>query len=163
MLYLIDANVLIQADQDYYPLERLPQYWDWLIENGISGNIKMPMEIWEEIAGSAKGTPLRDWVNQSDVKDALLLDEEVDSLVLNRVIDDAYAPDLTDDEFEQAGRDPFLIAYALGTNNRTVVTKENSKPTRLRGKRKVPDACTILGIDCITDFKLYRDLDFRIK
>ncbi len=163
MLYLIDANVLIQANQDYYPIDRVPQYWDWLIISGNNGQIKMPMEIWEEIANSAKGTALRDWVNETEVIDALILDEEVDTTIFNRVIDIGYASDLTEDEFEQAGRDPFLIAYAKMGNDRAVVTKECSKTTQKRGKRKVPDACNDLNVMCINDFKLYRDLNFRIR
>ncbi len=27
-LYLVDANVLIRAHEDYYPLDRIPQFWD---------------------------------------------------------------------------------------------------------------------------------------
>jgi len=41
-MYLLDANVLIRADADFYPLDRLPQFWDWLIEKGASGSVKMP-------------------------------------------------------------------------------------------------------------------------
>ncbi|MCY4508918.1 MAG: DUF4411 family protein [Acidobacteria bacterium] len=32
MLYLLDANVLIDAHRDYYPLGRVPEFWDWLID-----------------------------------------------------------------------------------------------------------------------------------
>lgn len=31
MLYLLDANVLITANRTYYPLERVPEYWAWLV------------------------------------------------------------------------------------------------------------------------------------
>ncbi len=162
MLYLVDANVLIQANEDYYPLDRVPPFWDWLIEQGSAGNLKMPYEIWDEIAGSAKGTPLRDWVNESEVQEALILDEEVNQDNLNTVIDTAYAPDLTDDELIQAGRDPFLIGYATMGPDRAVVTKEVSKNTQRRGKRRVPDACNDLGVLWMPDFRLYRELDFKI-
>ncbi len=38
-----------------------------------------------------------------------------------------YADDLTDDEVEKPGRDPFLIAYAMSDiESRTVVTTEVS-------------------------------------
>ena len=49
-LYLIDANVLIRANTDYYPLDRVPQFWDWLIAKASEGLIKMPFEIYDEIA-----------------------------------------------------------------------------------------------------------------
>ena len=49
MLYLLDANVLIDANRDYYPIERVPEFWDWLIEKGELGHVKVPVEIYEEI------------------------------------------------------------------------------------------------------------------
>lgn len=35
MLYLLDANVLIRAHSDYYPIDRIPQFWEWLIREGM--------------------------------------------------------------------------------------------------------------------------------
>ena len=75
----------------------------------------------------------------------------------------AYAPDLTDVEAEQVGRDPFLIAYALSDSaQRTVVTLEARKPTRVRANRHVPDVCDALGIQCVDTFNMLFTLDFRI-
>ena len=52
-MYLLDANVLIRADADFYPLERIPQFWEWLIEMGNSDQVKLPLEIYQEIAAGA--------------------------------------------------------------------------------------------------------------
>lgn len=49
MLYLLDANVLIDANRDYYPLGRVDEFWEWLIHHGEQGNIKIPIEIYEEL------------------------------------------------------------------------------------------------------------------
>ena len=40
MLYLLDANVLIDANRDYYPLGRVPEFWDWLIDRAASRQVK---------------------------------------------------------------------------------------------------------------------------
>ena len=48
-LYLLDANVLIDANRDYYPIERVPEFWDWLLEMGRNGSVKVPEEIVDEI------------------------------------------------------------------------------------------------------------------
>ena len=37
MRYLLDANVLIDADRDYYPLGRVPEFWDWLLHQSEHG------------------------------------------------------------------------------------------------------------------------------
>ena len=93
----------------------------------------------------------------------LVLEEEVDQAVFNHVLDTAYARDLTDDELEEAGRDPFLVAYGLMGKNRTIVTKEISKPTKIRGRRKLPDACDVMNIPWVTDFQFYHARNFRIS
>lgn len=40
-VYLIDANVLIRAHGDYYPIDRIKPFWDWLLAHwcsfGLSG------------------------------------------------------------------------------------------------------------------------------
>ena len=74
MLYLVDAYVLIRAHEDYYPLDRVRPFWDWLIAEAAAGHTKMPFEIYDEIA-SASG-PLKDWIAKSEVKDTLVLDDE---------------------------------------------------------------------------------------
>jgi hypothetical protein len=91
-----------------------------------------------------------------------ILNEEVDQHVFNHVLDTAYASDLADHELEEAGRDPFLVAYGLMGENRTIVTKEISRPGKVRGRRTVPDACSVLNIPCISDFQFYRFRNFRI-
>jgi predicted deacetylase len=48
LLYLIDANVLITAHNTYYPIDRVPEFWEWLAEKAKSGDIKMPLETYEE-------------------------------------------------------------------------------------------------------------------
>ena len=162
MLYLLDANVLIRACHDYYPLDRLPGFWDWICGQAEAGAIKMPLEIYDEIA--VGNDALAKWIRLSNIRQALLLDEEVDQDTHQRVLDTGYGPNLTEDEIEEAGRDPLLIAYALvGDRQRTVVTKEVSKPSRRRGGTRVPDACQRLRVPCITDFELYRHLEFRLS
>ena len=32
LLYLLDANVLIRAHQDYYPLDRVRGFWTWICD-----------------------------------------------------------------------------------------------------------------------------------
>ena len=158
MLYLIDANALIRAHEDYYPLDRVPQFWTWLEEEALAGRIKMPLEIHNEIAIS-RG-PLRDWLCERHIKQALILDEEADAELVNRVLADGYGENLTDSDLEKIGEDAFLIAYALASENRVVVTKETPKPSRQRANRKVPDVCDSLHVKWMTDFDLYRVLAF---
>ena len=158
MLYLIDANVLIRAHEDYYPLDRVPQFWAWLEREAAAGRIKMPLEIHNEIAFS-RG-PLRDWICEPHIKQALILDEEADKDLVNRVLAKGYGENLTDSDLEKIGEDAFLIAYALAAEDRVVVTKETPKPSKQRANRKVPDVCDTLHVKWMADFDLYRVLAF---
>ena len=162
MLHLCDANVLITASNTYYPLDQVPEFWAWIVHQGALGNIKLPLEILEEVlAGGKKDDPLLDWVNAN--KGVLQLAEAVDVALVQTVVTKGYAPDLTDDELEEIGRDPFLIAYALAAPNRCIVTTEVSKPGKKRQNRKVPDVCNDLGVTCHNPFTIYRNLGFNTK
>ncbi|WP_063685478.1 DUF4411 family protein [Bradyrhizobium stylosanthis] len=159
MLYLLDADTLIRANRDYYPLDRVPEFWDWLLHQAAQGNLKLPVEMIEEIK---EGTDaVSDWISEREHSDALTLDEDVDMDLLRRVTAEGYAPDLNDQELEIIGRDPFLIAHALGApDQRIVVTAEVSKPSKQRANRKVPDVCNQFGIRPMDSFGLIRALDF---
>jgi hypothetical protein len=159
LVYLLDANVLIRAHEDYYPIDRVPQFWEWLIKVAGIGHVKMPFEIHGEI--SISNGPLRDWICDGAVKSALILEEEVDANLLDQVLTIGYGGPLTDSDLDKIGQDPFLVAYALIDAQRVVVTKENSKPSAQKGNRKIPDVCNSLGVKWTRDFELYRLLDFN--
>jgi len=159
LLYLLDANVLIDANRDYYSLERVPEFWEWLVNGGMNGHVKIPLEVYEEIRDG--DDELADWAKQEQTKTALLLQEEVDVSLVSRATDEGYASNLTDDEIAKIGRDPFLIAYALrDARSRCVVTTEVSKPSRSRANRHLPDVCHGLGVECYNTFEFVRALNF---
>ena len=49
MVYLLDANVLIDANRDYYPISSVPEFWDWLVDRAFKQQTKILLEIYEEI------------------------------------------------------------------------------------------------------------------
>lgn len=166
MIYLIDANVLITANNLYYPIDRVPEYWEWLSHMGNQGHVKMPFEIFEEVKDGpddAEKDLLFAWLQEDVNKKALLLEETVAQDLVQKVIAEGYAPDLTDDEVEQIGRDPFLIAYALVDKERCVVTVETSAPKKQRQNRKVPDVCKAMGVNYCNPFEFNRELGFRTQ
>jgi hypothetical protein len=163
VLYLLDANVLITANSTYYPLDQIPEFWSWVYHQATSNRIKIPREIMDEIkAGRKDDDLLLDWIRTSEIEAALLLDEAVDVTLVQHIVATGYAPDLSDDEVEKIGRDPFLIAYALADpTDRTVVTTEVSRPSAKRANRKVPDVCQAVGAASCGPFALNKALGFR--
>src|SRR6266542_2527931 len=110
-LYLLDANVLIRAHADYYPMDRIPAFWSWLLSMATAAVIKMPLEIYHEVTASADmmGT----WLKRSNVKNAIIFEVTTNVSRVRRIIVEGYAPDLNDVDLEVIVRDPFLVAAAL--------------------------------------------------
>jgi hypothetical protein len=61
LLHLLDSNVLITANKQYYPLARVPEFWDWLDHLASAGYLKVPLEMTEEIR--AGDDDLAAWFN----------------------------------------------------------------------------------------------------
>jgi hypothetical protein len=162
MLYLLDANVLIDANRDYYPIVRVPDFWNWLVQMGEAGFIKIPLETYEEITASQEhDDALKQWAKLPETKLALELNEQANPELVSRVTYEGYADDLTDVELERIGRDPFIVAYGLvDVANRIVVTTEVSKPRAMRANRHLPDVCANFGLRSCNTFTLIRELDF---
>lgn len=159
-LYLMDANVPIRAHGDYYAIDRVAPFWAWLLGMAEAGRVKMPLEIYEEVCKSPD--LLGQWLRRPDVRKAIVLTEPTDGAAVSRVIQAGYAPNLDDVELLTLTRDPFLVAAALGGPDRVVVTREVSRPKKMRANRKVPDVCIAMGVQWIDDFELWRRLDFRV-
>ena len=151
---------MIDANKYYYPIDRVPEFWEWLIFQGDEGKIKVPIEIFEEIlAGSDE---LVYWIKDDLTKNALLLNEDVSPSNVAKVVSEGYASDLTDVEIEKLGRDPFLLAYGLvDKNHRVIVTTEASKSSKLRANKHIPDVARFFNIRSVNTFQLTRELDFR--
>ena len=147
-MHLFDANVLITASNTYYSIDQIPEFWGWIDHQAANDRIKLPVEILEEVlAGSKKEDPLLAWM--TDHKDVLRLTETVDPTLVNKVVTEGYAPDLTDDELEEIWRD-----------DRCVVTVEVSAPGKQPQNRRVPDGCNTFGVKCQNPFQIYRSLGF---
>lgn len=157
MLYLLDANVLITAKNQYCEFGRVDQYWEWLAFHAKQGKAKMPLEIHEEITRGKD--ELSEWAKSC--KGDLALQEEVDVALIRQVIREGYAPDLTEVEIEAVGRDPFPIACALADrDNRTVVTGEK-RSNKQRQNRPVPSVCADFSVKSCNQWDFGRALDFR--
>lgn len=121
MLFLLDANTLIDAHRDYYPMDRVPEFWNWVLQNAADGRVKIPVESYEEVVAGRQDDLVR-WLRRN--RTTLRLEEVAPPDSVAAVVDRGSAPDLKDNEIEEPGFDPFLAGYALrDRENRCVVTK----------------------------------------
>ena len=128
-------------------------------QNHYSTAEAVPLEAYEEVV-AGKEDSLTIWLKDNKIN--LMLDEQVDVEIVRRIVEEGYAADLTDDEIDKLGNDPFLAAYGLvDGGHRVVVTTEVSKPSRTRANRHLPDVCRYFEIPCVNTFQMVRVLDFR--
>ena len=88
MVYLLDANVLLTAQNLYCPVDEVPEFWDWLVHMGNAGEIKMPIETLEEVkdgSNDAERDLLVAWIQDDAHKAAILFDEDVQPALVQRV------------------------------------------------------------------------------
>jgi len=62
MVYLLDANVFIQAKNLHYGFDFCPAFWDWLIVNNSADRVFSIEKVGDEI--EAGGDDLSDWAGQ---------------------------------------------------------------------------------------------------
>lgn len=166
MLYLLDSNVFITANETYYELKRIRPFWAWIRAEAKRNVVKIPQEMWDEITPASEDFRL--WLSANQV-DLAIHEVPSPSLVESVLIDGYgfYRSDLDDIATVEQTNDAILIAYALADkSNRCVVTLEGvQRPDALLPKphnRKIPLVCHRLGVSCINTFALIRELDFRI-
>ena len=87
MLYLLDANVLIDADRDYYPLNRVPEFWAWIVDRATKDQTKIPLEMCEEVL---KGKIPK---GKDDLPNWLKANRDVDAATRERRRKDSHARD----------------------------------------------------------------------
>ena len=147
MIYLLDADTLIHAKNGEHPMDQDLGFWQWLVAKAHSGEVRMPLETYDEITSREYGDDLEKWGLEE--REFLLLDEAYDENLLDRVFDEGYELERNDINLEIVGADPYLISYGLADPaNRTIISEEKSEPNRQGANRKVPDVCARLGVQC---------------
>ena len=155
MTYLLDANVFIQAKNQYYGFDIVPAFWAWLISANSAGTVYSIEKVAEELVGF--GDELSDWTKSRLEGGTFFLSP--DDAVLEGLKDvAAWAqgqgfPASAVNEFLQAA-DYYLVAQAL-VHGHVVVTQEVHEPATLR-KVKIPNACVGLGIQWMNTYAMLR-------
>jgi len=151
-MYLLDANVFMQAKNLHYGLDFCPAFWDWLIANNESKCVFSIEKVGDEI--EAGGDELAVWAKQRGDNfflkpDAAILPKL--SVVSNWVNSQNYEPAAVNTFLQLA--DYYIIAYALAYNH-VVVTHEIASNSIK--KVKIPNVCIGLEVKCMTPYEMLR-------
>lgn len=147
-MYLLDANVFIEAKQRYYSFDLCPGFWEWLDRAHTEGRVASVRRIKDELAGV--GDELSEWAAE---RPGFFLEADADvATSLTRIatwLSTANYTAAAEAEF-LGSADYYLIAHAHARGH-TVVTHERPDPAR-RNRAKIPDVCDVFEVPWTSPF-----------
>lgn len=155
-MYLLDANVFIQAKNFHYRFATFPCFWTWLDAENTKGNVASTEFIQNELTCGTDH--LCTWAQQA-MPSWFLKENDTQTQTLfiqiaNWINTQNFKPQAKQ-EFLSGG-DPWVIAKAVSINA-TVVTHEKSDPNSKR-KIFIPDICKQFGAPYIDTFDMLETL-----
>lgn len=162
MLYLLDANVFIQAKNQYYGFDICPGFWSWMdsvLDNGDVFSIDM---VRQELA---KGDDdLADWAKERSKNPAFLKTEDGPTQqaleqVANYVATAGYKPQALQKFL--AGADPWLIAKAMALPQTAKVVTHERLSLNSVSRVPIPNVCREHTVEYCDTFDLLRRLSAK--
>ena len=152
MVYLLDANVFIQAKNLHYGFDFCPAFWEWLIAKNKSKQVFSIEKVGDEI--NAGADELSEWAKQRGSDFFLKPDSKILTAlatVSNWTASQSYEPVAVNTFLQVA--DYYLIAYALA-HGHTVVTHEKASGSMKR--IGIPNVCISLKIKFMNPYEMLR-------
>lgn len=159
-MFLLDANVFIEAKNFYYRFEIFPAVWAWLDREQEFDRLASVLPVAEELIRG--NDELADWATERKGGGWFLpVDDEETQRHFSEILRWVLDADFTESakaEFMDGG-DPWLIAKARSLSA-AVVTQEIFAP-EIRRKVKIPNVCKAFDIEYMNTFDLLKSLGAR--
>lgn len=160
-MYLLDADVLMDAANRYYAFDLAPNFWTWLEGRHHAGDLCSVVAIRDEV--QAGRGDLATWASQLDSR-FWLADSSASLGAVGRLAGWAADPQrqyrpAAVAEFMGSGDIRLIAAAAAGDH--TVVTHEQPRPEAVR-RIMIPDACDALRVRWASPFPVFRHLGLRL-
>jgi len=157
-MFLLDANVFIEAKRRYYAFDLCPGFWEALIWQHRENRIKSIDRVKRELERG--GNDLGAWVSTSMPESCFASTDDADvaghfGQMAIWVQGQAQFNPEAKAEFAAAA-DGWLIAYAK-TYDLVLVTHETFAP-EVRRKVPIPNVCKAFGVDYTDTFQMLREL-----
>jgi hypothetical protein len=160
-VYVVDANVFIEAARRYYAFDVAPTFWTNLVYLAAQGRIRSIDKIKQELERG--NDELADWIKSGNMSDAFASTDQEDVIMIfgeimkwvqgNPQFSNAAKADFA------GGVDGWLIAYARAKNC-IVVTHEGYHPDA-RNRVPIPNVCREFTVRYVDTFQMLRDLGVR--
>ena len=160
-VFLLDANVFIEAARHYYAFDLVPRFWDSLVEYASIGRIKSIDRVKRELERG--NDELATWAEESFHDAFVSTDEDEVVQIYRKIINWVNSESQFTEEAKAnfaGGADGWLVAYAK-VKGCVVVTQKLSEPLSKR-KVKIPDVCKKGGVSFVNTFEMLRTLGIRL-
>lgn len=161
-MYLVDANVLIEAKNRYYAFDIAPGFWAWLDQAHQQSLACSIAAVRDELLDGTD--ELADWARTHTAFFRVI--DQGTTQHFGDLTRWAFSRSFTPaalSEFTGNNADYLLVAYAR-EHQHTVVTHERSQPNA-RARVLIPDACRAMGVSTTDTFEMLRQtgahLDLR--
>ena len=156
-VYVLDANVFMEAARRYYAFDLAPGFWQGLQQYaaGWPDQERRP----DQARAGQGNDDLADWAD-AEFKDAFATTNRQDVIdvyarVMEWVAGRSQYTDAAKDKFA-SGADGWLVAFAIACHC-VIVTQELPAPYA-RNNVKIPEVCDEFGVDYVDTFAMLREL-----
>lgn len=162
-VYLLDANVFIEAARRYYAFDIAPAFWNALVEQAEMGRVISIDRVRDELKRGKDD--LAEWAGNafepwfaSTVDDSILA---VYREVMQWASEQTQFVEQAKEEFAQAeNADAWVVAFAKAKGC-IVVTHEQFDPN-VRRRIPIPNVCRAFDVSYLDTFQMLRALAVRL-
>jgi len=159
-VFVLDANVFIEAHRHYYAFDLAPRFWEGLVQLAANGQVESIDRIKQELDRGKD--ELATWATDHFGRAFASTDEDdvVDSYreIMTWAFVQVQFSDAAKADFAKAA-DGWLVAYARA-RRRVVVTHEALK-LDIKKKVPIPNVCEAFGVPYVNTFEMMRKLGLR--
>ncbi len=161
-VYVLDADVFIEAARRYYAFDIAPPFWDSLLQHADNGTIESIDRVKKELEEGKD--ELARWAN-SKFSHAFYSTDETDVIesygrIMTWVQGQSQYSDAAKADFAR-GADGWLLAYAVA-KGRVVVTHEVLN-VDIKRKVPIPNVCKPFNLRPVDTFIMLRELGVRFS
>lgn len=157
MRYCCDSNVLITANNTYYPVDVFPVFWEWLLQRHDDvGTISW---VYRELMDKVGGDNLSDWASEHKDSGFFRSDDDSEEIQMRyaeivNFVDGMVVPPPEQKAHFLDKADPWIIAYA-SVRGCTVVTLEQLVSADSK-KIKIPNVCREFEVPYMNTFDMLK-------
>lgn len=160
-VYVLDANVFIEAARRYYAFDLVPRFWTTLEQLARDGRVRSVDRVSQELARGHDR--LAEWAS-GDFIDAFASTDGAQVLaelrnIMGWVTIQRQFTDAAKEQFAR-GADGWLVAYAKAMGY-VVVTQEQISAD-VRRRVPIPNVCMAFGVRYVDTFEMLRELGSRL-